>query len=188
MFSPRIPSNTILFYKAWQPIYDYWKSSNLVNVFIENLPDEETIIQLFKTYQRKGGCIAIFDDLQGQIDETMKNIFTIYSHHYDATILLLAQSLFLESKTYRTCSLNAHYIILMKNKRDQASVTYLARQVSPYRTKYITEAYMAATKTPYSYLLFDMRQETNDIVRLRSNIFSDCVSIYFECNKKKKRK
>lgn len=185
LFKPEVPRTVILFYKVWQPLYDVWKKNNYVHLFIENMPEEEKIIEIFKKYQNDGGCIAIFDDLQGQVDESMKNIFTVYSHHYNATIFLLVQSLFLENKMYRTCSLNAHYIVLMKNTRDVASVSFLARQISPYHTKYITKAYMHATKTPYSYLLFDMRQETHDLVRIRSNIFSDRVSIYLECNKKK---
>lgn len=76
----------------------------------------------------------------------------------------------------------------MKSRRDAVSCSFLARQISPYHTKYVTQAYMRATQTPYSYLLFDLRQETSDIVRLRSNIFSDKVSIYVECDKKKLNK
>jgi hypothetical protein len=68
----------------------------------------------------------------------------------------------------------------MKNKRDGASVSYLARQISPYNTRYITEAYLHATRKPYSYLLFDLRQETDDRIRLRSNIFTFPISIYIE--------
>lgn len=188
LFKPSSPRTVILFYKAWQPLYDFWKKMKYVHIFIENLPDEEKIVEIFKKYKDKGGCIAIFDDLQGQVNDSIKNIFTIYSHHFNATIFLLVQSLFLENKMYRMCSLNAHYIVLMKNKRDAASVSFLARQVSPYHTKYITEAYMEATKNPYSYLLFDLRQETHDLVRLRSNIFSNRVSIYLECNKNKKKR
>jgi hypothetical protein len=66
----------------------------------------------------------------------------------------------------------------MKNKRDGASVSFLARQISPYNTRYITEAYLKATRKPYSYLLFDLRQETDDLIRLRSNIFSFPISIF----------
>lgn len=70
----------------------------------------------------------------------------------------------------------------MKNKRDGVSVSFLARQISPYNTRYITEAYLKATKKPYSYLLFDLRQETNDLIRIRSNIFSTPMSIFIEEN------
>jgi len=189
LFYPRQPKFVIVFYKTWQVIYDDWKRNQNVHLFIEGIPEEKEIRNIFSVYKKNGGCIAIFDDLQNEVNETILNCFTVFSHHYDVTIFLLVQSLFLENKIYRVCSLNAHYIVLMKNKRDGQSVTYLARQISPYNTKYITESYLKATKNPFSYLLFDMRQETKDLVRLRSNIFSDCVSIFVECNERKiKRK
>jgi len=164
------------------------KQQSIVNDFIEGIPEEEDLKNIFSKYKKYGGCIAIFDDLMSSINETVTNCFTVFSHHLKVTVILLVQSLFLESKLYRTCSLNAHYIVLMKNSRDGASVSFLARQISPYHTKYITEAYMKATKTPYSYLLFDMRQETNDLVRLRSNIFDAPIVIYVENDNKKKKK
>jgi hypothetical protein len=73
----------------------------------------------------------------------------------------------------------------MKNKRDGASISYLARQMSPYNTKYITQAYQKATEKPYSHFLCDLRQETNDLLKLRSNIFGDVISIYVDSEDKK---
>lgn len=163
------------------------RQKGLVTEFVKGVPDEETIKNLFTKFKPNGGCFAIFDDLMSEIDQTVLNCFTVFSHHYLATVILLNQSLFLENKIYRVCSLNAHYIVLMRNRRDGASVSYLARQISPYHTKYITESFIEATKTPYSYLLFDMRQETNDLLRLRSNIFSYPVSLYIENNKDSKK-
>lgn len=162
------------------------KEDHLVDLFIEGVPEEREIKELLLKYKKYGGTMAIFDDLMDNINETVLNCFTVFSHHLKASIILLVQSLFLENKIYRICSLNSHYIVLMKNTRDVSSVSYLARQMSPYHTKYITEAYTHATKNPYSYLLFDLRQETNDMVRLRSNICSYPVSIFIESNKRKK--
>lgn len=187
LFKPHSPRAVVLFYKQWQPLYEDMRKKGLIHEFIQGLPEENQIKQVFSKYKKYGGCIAIFDDLMGEIDERITNCFTIYSHHLKATVILLVQSLFLESKLYRTCSLNAHYIVLMKNKRDAVSVSFLARQISPYHGKYIIKSYMRATRTPYSYLLFDLRQETNDILRLRSNIFSHPVSIYIESDNKKKK-
>jgi hypothetical protein len=47
----------------------------------------------------------------------------------------------------------------------------LAHQMYPQRTKYFLEAYTAATAQPHGYLVIDMKQETPDILRLRSSIF-----------------
>lgn len=186
LFKPNAPRAVVLFYKQWQPLYDDMRKRGLVQDFIQGLPEENEIKLIFSKYKKYGGCIAIFDDLMSEVDNRITNCFTVYSHHLKATVILLVQSLFLENKLYRTCSLNTHYIVLMKNKRDAVSVSFLARQISPYHVKYIIKSYMKATKTPYSYLLFDLRQETNDLLRLRSNIFSYPVSIYIESDNKRK--
>jgi hypothetical protein len=47
----------------------------------------------------------------------------------------------------------------------------LAHQMYPQRTKYFLEAYTAPTAQPHGYLVIDMKQETLDILRLRSRIF-----------------
>jgi len=176
-FTPKPPKHVIYIYKEWQPLYDEMKKEKLIDHFVSGMPSEDEIKEMMNTY-KKNGSILIFDDLMSDIGKSVENCFTVYSHHLNCTVVLLIQSLFLECKSYKTCSLNAHYIILMKNKRDGASVSFLARQISPYNTRYITEAYLKATRKPYSYLLFDLRQETDDLIRLRSNIFSFPISIF----------
>lgn len=178
-FTPLPPKHVVFVYKEWQPLYDKMKKEKIVDEFVQGMPTDEEIKKLMEKYQ-KSGSIMIFDDLMSDIGKSMTNCFTVYSHHKNCTVILLIQSLFLESKSYKTCSLNAHYIILMKNKRDGASVSFLARQISPYNTRYITEAYIHATQKPYTYLLFDLRQETDERIRLRSNIFSLPMSVYIE--------
>lgn len=180
-FTPKPPKHVIVIYKEWQPLYREMMEEGLIDEFICGMPSEDKIKKCMNKY-KKNGSIMIFDDLMSDIGKTVENCFTVYSHHLNCTVILLIQSLFLESKSYKTCSLNAHYIILMKNKRDGVSVSFLARQISPYNTRYITEAYLKATKKPYSYLLFDLRQETNDLIRIRSNIFSTPMSIFIEEN------
>jgi len=186
IFSPKVPKHVVLFYREWQKLYDDIKKDNLVNEFIKGMPDENKLKRIMEKHSKKGGCFIIFDDLMSDIGHTLCNCFTVYSHHYNVTVLLLIQSLFLENKSYRICSLNAHYIVLMKNKRDGASVSYLARQISPYNTQYITQAYNKATEKPYSHILFDMRQETNDLIRIRSNIFDHPISVFIDSENEKK--
>ena len=184
VFSPHPPSNVILFYKTWQKSYESMKRENLVQEFIQGMPEEEFLKNKLIKNMNNGGTMIIFDDLMSYIGDTLSNCFTVYSHHYNTSVVLLIQSLFLENKAYRICSLNAHYIVLMKNKRDGASVSFLARQIAPYNTKYITQAYVKATEKPYSHLLFDLRQETNELIRVRSNIFSNCISIFIDAENK----
>ena len=79
------------------------------------------------------GSLLLIDDQAPRLDQNIVDIFTIYSHHLNTTCVLLTQTLFDSKKEYRTISLNAHYIVLMKNTRDASSITNLAKQTHPYR-------------------------------------------------------
>jgi hypothetical protein len=70
-------------------------------------------------------------------------------------------------------SLNAHYIVLFKNPRDANQVSTLARQMYPGRSKFLLEAFRDATEKPYGYLLIDLKPDTDEKYRIRTNIFSD---------------
>jgi hypothetical protein len=72
----------------------------------------------------------------------------------------------------RNISLNSNYIVLMKNSRDRAQVTHLARQMYPGKSGFLTAAYEDATKhATYSYLLLDFKNTTPENLRVRSGIF-----------------
>ena len=43
-------------------------------------------------------------------------------------------------------------------------------QVSPYKTKWLANAYIKATKTPYSYLFMSFHQKSNDVTRVLARI------------------
>ena len=76
-------------------------------------------------------------------------------------------------------SLNSHYIVLVKNARDATQVANLARQMYPGKSTFMIEAFKNATSTPYGYLLIDLKQETDDKLRLRTGIFpADVQYVY----------
>ncbi len=70
-------------------------------------------------------------------------------------------------------NLNTHYIVLFKNPRDVGQVATLARQMYPGKSKFVVEAFRDATDKPYGYLLIDLKPETDENYRLRTNIFPD---------------
>jgi len=71
----------------------------------------------------------------------------------------------------RTISLNAQYIVLFKNPRDNSQFTHLARQLHPHTSRFAVEAYKNATTEPYGYLLVDLHSEQDEDLRLRTRIF-----------------
>ena len=62
-------------------------------------------------------------------------------------------------------------MVLFKNPRDVSQTMALAHQMYPRRTQFFQEAFARATTRPHGYMVIDMKQDTPDILRLRSFIF-----------------
>jgi hypothetical protein len=130
--------------------------------FYEGIPDVNAL---------RRGSLLILDDLMHEADDRVNKIYTKYSHHNDVSVMFLTQNIF--HKNARTMTLNSHYLVLFKNPRDATQITYLARQMYPSKPKAVTEAFADATAKPYTYLVVDLRADTEDKQRLRSGIFPD---------------
>ena len=89
----------------------------------------------------------------------------------NTSVIYLSQNLFFQKKEYRDISLNSHYLILMKNARDQSQILSLAKQLRPGNTRFVPRAYEKATKDAHSYLIVDAHPSQNDALRLRTNLF-----------------
>ena len=96
-------------------------------------------------------------------------IFPYRSHHANSTIFLLSQNLFHGAKGFRDISLNSHYLVLFRNKRDTQQICTLAKQMGK-RFNHLLEAYEDATKSAHSYLFLDLKNSTPDYLTIRSNI------------------
>ena len=79
----------------------------------------------------------------------------------------------------RTITLNAHYMVIFKNPRDSTQIANLARQMYPGRSKALIESFRDATSTPFSYLLIDLKPDTEDKFRLRTGIFPGDTSFVY---------
>ena len=114
-----------------------------------------------------------------ETNDTVANIFTKISHHRNVSVLYLTQNLFPKNKHARTISLNSHYLVLFKNPRDAGQFAILARQMYPGGSKFAVEAFKDATEKPYGYLLVDLKPDTNESHRLRTDIFpTEQTSVY----------
>ncbi len=154
------PEKIIYCYGEYQEIFNDYPHVT----FIEGLPD----ISLFDGKQR---TLVILDDLMTETNDSVSNIFTKVSHHRNVSVVYLSQNLFYKSKQNRTMSLNAHYMVLFKNPRDAVQVATLARQMYPGRSKFLAEAFRDATDKAYGYLLIDLKPDTEEKYRIRTNIF-----------------
>ena len=160
MFSPP-PDKVIWFYGIQQKLYE-----EIENVtFVEGFPSN---------YQEYIGLnsLIILDDLMTEMgsDKRLTQLFTKGSHHLNLSVIFITQNLFHKGKEMRDVSLNCQYLILFKNRRDMSQVMHIAKQLYPRRTKFFQEVYEDATKKPYSYLLVDLKNDTPERMRLRTQI------------------
>ena len=137
--------------------YGHWQSGyekNLAGVTIkyhEGLADERLISQL-------NPDLIVIDDLMKEVgdDPRMSALFTKVSHHMGVSVMFIVQNLFHQSKEMRTISLNAHYLILLKNPRDKLQLINLGRQLFPGNNKYFVSAIEDATRKPFSHVILDL--------------------------------
>ena len=165
------PKRIVWFYAEDQPLYaSFKKEVELVN----GLPDD------FDDYCNgsKPGLIVL-DDLmtQAHSDQRLTKLFCVGSHHRNLSVIFIVHNLFHQGKEMRNLSLNSHYIILFKNPRDKLQISTLARQMYPGNFKFITEAYADATKQAYGYLVFDLKPETEERLRIRTGILPTDIYI-----------
>jgi len=92
----------------------------------------------------------------------------------------VTQNLFHQGRNCRDISLNAKYVVALKNVSDRNQFSFLARQVYPENSDSLYRAYLDATSRPHGYLILDFAQDTDDRVRFRINVFPDeCPPVIF---------
>jgi hypothetical protein len=99
------------------------------------------------------------------------DLFTKGSHHRNLGIIQISQNVFHQAPHCRDISLNAKYLVPLKNVRDRNQFAYLARQVLPEMSASLCEAYREATQKPDGYMILDFAQDTDDLLRYRTNVF-----------------
>jgi hypothetical protein len=127
-----------------------------------------------ENFENVGGqpCLFILDDLLNEVfSRVVCDLFTRGSHHRNLSVILITQNFFHKAPHCRDISLNAKYLVALKNVRDRNQFSFLARQVLPEDSASLCKAYSDATKNPHGYLILDFDQETNDLLRFRTNVF-----------------
>ena len=151
---------------------------------------------LYETIIPSQRNLLVLDDQMteaGKTSQELSKLFVQGSHHKNLSVIYLVQNLFDKGKQHRTVSLNSHYTIIFKNPRDNIQPGILCRQMFPHKWKEFVEAYNDATSKAFGYILLDFRQETEENLRVRTNIFPsdpDNTEIYIigneNCRGKKK--
>ena len=163
-----VPENKVRFYGGFQKAYTDISRAIPSIRFIEGVPTD------FNEYVDSDRTnVFILDDLMTEIktNQSVTHLFTKGSHHRNLSVIVLLQNLFQQGPESRTISLNSHYLVVFKNPRDASSITHLAKQMYPGNIRFMQEAYRDATIEPYGYLFIDLKPDTDERLRLRTNIF-----------------
>lgn len=173
MFST-VPDRIVWFYGIHQPLYDEIKDVE----FVEGLPTN------FREYLGVN-TLFVIDDLMSEAasDKRLTHLFTKGSHHLNLNIIFITQNFFHKGAEMREITLNTQYIILCKNRRDASQIMFLARQLYASKPKYFVEVYNDATMKPFSYLLIDLKSDTPEDLRLRTDILPNQVTYVYKPRK-----
>ena len=162
MISPP-PDEIVWCYGIYQEIFQ-----SLTGVrFVDGLPN-------ISEFDDSKHTLMIIDDLMHEADDRVAQLFTKGSHHKNISIVFLTQNIFHSSIYNRTMNLNSHYIVLFKNPRDVGPVGYIGRQMFAKRgAQFLSDSFEDATSRSYGYLFLDLKSNTDQQLRVRTNIFPD---------------
>ena len=170
------PQRIIWVYSEWQNAYERIRREVAKGRSVEFI--KEFSEELYESLDRKVRNLVVLDDQMENRDmhrnggTGLSKYFTQGSHHRNLTVIYIVQNLFHKTDAMRTISINSNYLILFKNPRDTLQIQTLATQMYGSNSHFLVKAFTNATKNvPYSHVLIDLRPETPDELRVRSNVF-----------------
>lgn len=129
--------------------------------------------------------LVIIDDFMRESSscDVIVDLFTKGSYHKNLSVVLISQNLFHQSRRQQDISLNANYIVALKNHRDRAQIRHLVRQAYPDNPKFLEKAYHDTTSQAHGYLLLDLKQSTPEEYQYRTCIFPNDNThyVYVKC-------
>ena len=123
--------------------------------------------------------LLILDDLMtSALQKDVCNLFIYGSHHHSITTIFITHTLFLNNECYRIISNNAHYILVMKNKRNTSSIATLARQILGKDASRILEGYKYMASQPYGFLVLSLHPKVPEELLVITDFLQPCPSIF----------
>ena len=166
----------IICYKEWQEIYDELKKDPDIE-FFHGLPSEDDV---YKFIQRADNeyLTLVLDDLMREVSnsEIVEKLTVHIVHHRKVNLIYLAQNLFYKGKHSRSQSLNFHYFILLKSRRDVRQVVNIGSQMFPGRVKEFRSVYEDCMENPLTtyappHLFVNVHPRGLKDYQLQSNLF-----------------
>lgn len=165
------PDKVVWFYGIYQKFYDEIENVEFVEGFPSNYNEYLGMNTLF-----------ILDDLMTECsnDKRLTNLFSRGSHHMSLSVIFTTQNFFHKGTEMKDVRLNTQYLFLFKNRRDLSQIMHLGRQLYPGRLKFFQEVFADATKKPFSYLLIDLSNDTEEEYRLRAQILPNQIQYFYQ--------
>ena len=173
LFHPEIKE--IIWCCATRP--PWWAEFAHKVTFVTEIPDPDS---LDPSVPR----LLIFDDWMGsstEINRLISKYFTKFGHHTNSSVIHIVQSVFNNADKYhRIVSVNAHYLVIFRNLRDQNQIRILGSQLFPKNQGFFDSVLRDVTRNnPYGYLLVDLKPDTSPLIRLRTDIFPTSRTIAY---------
>lgn len=167
------PMQRIIYvYTVEQPAYRQMHESKDSIEFYQGLPTD-------LTFDGKPSLLVLDDMmLELQNDKRLAQFFTKMRHNNLSTIFL-TQNIYFNSKYATTVTRNAQYLVLFPNLRDRSMISTLGRQIYPEHPNFILAAFDDAIKTVYGYLFIDLKSETENKLRVRTQVFPGETPVIF---------
>ena len=167
------PNRIVFVYDEWQDAYSQIKNNLPHTQFIKGPISQE----LYESFHPDSRNLLILDDqmVSASNSPELTKFFVQGAHHRNLTVIFLLQNIFEKGKSMRTTNLNTNYLVLFKNPRDKLQTSTLARQMFPSKAKAFLRAFEDSTTKPHGYLLVDLRQDTPDEYRIRTNILDETL-------------
>ena len=158
-------------------VYWFYKIDQKVvkdaGAYIHQFENKMCTMEWLQENQPPKNSILVIDDMALDATADTAKLFSVGSHHYYVNIIFLCQNLFTKNQYFRDISLNSTYVTLFKNVRDKQQISNFAKQFAPQQNKQFLSIFNAATQDPYSYVILDNHQQTNNQHRIISNYFQE---------------
>ena len=102
------PKKIIFFYSTWQKLYDPYKKKI---DFVHGVPDVYSFKRKTNAYKDNHRSLVVIDDSMLALTKDIAYLFTVSSHHQNASIILVTHNIFLSSPIFRTIALNTHCLL-----------------------------------------------------------------------------
>lgn len=164
-------------------IWCYAERNSIPQIENKKIVFTEGIPEVVDNIQNKPILIVLDDMMNQAYNNKVSELFTKGSHHRNTSVILVTQNIFHKGSHSRDISLNAKYLVVFKNPRDQLQFQFLSRQILPDNSKELLRVYKEVTNIPHNYLLIDLTQDIHNALRIRSSIFSkNYCEIYCDIN------